>query len=402
MADFDNPVKMRPYGEQKLSVIHSLRVWLKQTNTWIYNQIRFLPNGCNNHIVCERTENLDQFWLPNIHSLIGNSRIKDFIIKKLMKQGIPVYSNYLLKNGRIHGFQILHSHFGPLGWANMGVSKQIGVKHIVTYYGWDVHRLPTIEPIWKERYKSLFKHIDLVLCEGPHMARCLVGLGCPEDKVKVQHLGVSMDEIPFTPRRWTPSAPLQVLIAASFREKKGIPYALEALAKLQHEVPLEITIIGDSDSEPRSEEEKCRILAIIERYNLQDKVRMLGYQTYNNFLREAYQHHIFLSPSVTASDGDTEGGAPVTIIEMAASGMLIVSTWHCDIPHVIRNGETGLLAEERDVEGLLHHLRWLVAHPEKWSAMQEAGRKHIESEYNAMVQGERLMAVYIQLLDNRI
>ena len=69
-------------------------------------------------------------------------------------------------------------------------------------------------------------------------------------------------------------------------------------------------------------------------------------------MRRPTKHDVFLAPSVTASNGDTEGGAPVAIIEMAASGMPIVSTRHCDIPSVVLDGVTGLLAAERDSEGL--------------------------------------------------
>lgn len=76
-------------------------------------------------------------------------------------------------------------------------------------------------------------------------------------------------------------------------------------------------------------------------WHLEDKVRFMGYQPYEVMLGECYKHHIFISPSVASEDGDVEGGAPVTIIEMAASGMPIVSTNHCDIPYVLseRNRE---------------------------------------------------------------
>jgi colanic acid/amylovoran biosynthesis glycosyltransferase len=144
--------------------------------------------------------------------------------------------------------------------------------------------------------------------------------------------------------------------------------------------------------------EKRRILETIEKGKLGSKVSLPGYQPYDVMLNEARTHHVFLSPSVTAADGDTEGGAPVTIIEMAASGMMVVSTTHCDIPGVIRNGETGLLAAERDVDGLVERLEWLVANPDAWRAMQDAGREHIEAEFDARRQGERLGEVYAELV----
>lgn len=183
--------------------------------------------------------------------------------------------------------------------------------------------------------------------------------------------------------------------------EKGIPYALEALARLKDKISFDVTIIGDANNEIRSQAEKKSILETIKKHNLQPRIRMLGYQPHTVLLEEAYKHHIFLSPSVTADDGDTEGGAPVTILEMAATGMPVVSTRHCDIPEVIHHGCMGLLAEERDVEGLVCHLRWLIGHPEQWDRMIEAGRKHVESEFNASVQSEKLAAVYRELKSRR-
>ena len=57
-----------------------------------------------------------------------------------------------------------------------------------------------------------------------------------------------------------------------------------------------------------------------------------------------------MAPSVTASDGDMEG-TPMALVDMAATGMPIISTTHSDIPEIIRHGETEFLAEERDWRG---------------------------------------------------
>jgi colanic acid/amylovoran biosynthesis glycosyltransferase len=109
-------------------------------------------------------------------------------------------------------------------------------------------------------------------------------------------------------------------------------------------------------------------------------------------MKEAYDHHIFLSPSVTASDGDTEGGAPVAIIQMAASGMPIVSTRHCDIPNVLP--ASAELAEERDVAGLLHRLRWLVENAGNWEPELAQARRHVELNFISHIQGQQLAEIY--------
>jgi colanic acid/amylovoran biosynthesis glycosyltransferase len=257
--------------------------------------------------------------------------------------------------------------------------------------------LPKTEPIWLERYAELFASTDRVLCEGPFMASTIVELGCPADKVHVHRLGIEVDKIAFVPRQWSPGTPLKVLIASSFTEKKGIPYAIAALAPLKDEVPVEVTIVGDARPYPGPEKEKRRILDAIERGRLAPMVRMLGYQPHSRLYEEAYRNHIFLSPSVTAQDGDTEGGAPVTIIEMMATGMPVVSTYHCDIPSLIDPGRTGFLARERDVDGLVAALRCLIQSSGDWSPMLRAARQHVEREYDARTQGSRLAAIYEEL-----
>jgi colanic acid/amylovoran biosynthesis glycosyltransferase len=192
---------------------------------------------------------------------------------------------------------------------------------------------------------------------------------------------------------------LRVLIAATFREKKGIPYALEALGRLQKDIPLEVTLVGDSSNELRSQKEKQKILATIDKYRLASNVNLLGFQSHDKLLEIAYQHHLFISPSITADDGDTEGGAPIAIIEMVATGMPIVSTTHCDIPGVVQPDLKHLLAKERDVEGLIQAIEWLVSHHEEWLSILENGRRYVESEFDAYHQGKRLSKLYHQVVN---
>ena len=95
-----------------------------------------------------------------------------------------------------------------------------------------------------------------------------------------------------------------------------------------------------------------------------------------------YKHHIFLSPSIHASNGDTEGGAPVAIIETSTSGMPIISTYHCDIPEVVIDEKSGYLMPERDVDALAERLEFLITNSGIWKQMGQKGREHIEENYN--------------------
>ncbi len=387
---------------ETIRVIHNFPVWLPQTQTWMYNQVKFLPSNVETHIVCEQTANLDQFYLPNIHCLKNASQIQSLLEKVLRMLLIRHRWGHLNSVIRKVQAQIIHSHFGHIGWIDLVVANCTRTKHIVTFYGADVNKLPNRNEQWRSRYKELFNLANLFLCEGPFMANQLVKLGCAQEKIKVHHLGVDIDALPFKPRHWKTNEPLRILIAASFREKKGIPYALEALRKLQHEVPIEVTLIGDANSGLRNQKEKQRIVNIIRTSGLQSKTRLLGYQPYSIFFKEAYNNHIYLSPSVTASDGDTEGGAPVSMIEVMATGMPVVSTKHCDIPEVVQYGIPDWLVEERNVAGLVAKLMWLIENPNEWKKLVTIGRRHVETRFDASRQGSELSKIYYGLVANGV
>lgn len=377
------------------TVLHSFPVWLPQTQTWMYNQVAELQRlGVDAHVVCERAENLDQFGVAHLHCLANEPKWRQVWDRGLRKLRLRKHLDYLVQVGRKTGAQIMHSHFGNVGWENLGAVRRLGAKHVVTFYGLDVNKLPTQFPVWRKRYAELFAVADLILCEGSHMARCIVELGCPEQKVKVQHLGVDIERLEFRPRHWQPGETLRVLIAASFREKKGIQYAIEALGLLRKEVSIEITIIGDAGAEPAGRQQKAKILHALESTGLRSKTRMLGYQPHSVMLQEAYAHHLFLQPSVTASDGDTEGGAPVSIIEMLATGMPVVSTTHCDIPEVMGSELHHLLAPERNAEALAACLEAVIQSPSRWHKWALAGRRRVEATYHKSKQAESLLAHY--------
>jgi colanic acid/amylovoran biosynthesis glycosyltransferase len=390
-------------------IAHYTRRWLPQTQTWLYNQVRFLPDELDVHVLCERTDHLDQFPVQNLHCFANDAPVRHYWDVGLRFLGVRSHYPYTIEQVQRCGADLFHTHFGDYSWQNLEVSRQTGVPQIVTFYGNDVTSYPQQDPRWRDRYQTLFEHAAGILCEGPHMAQTVVDLGCPPAKVHVHHLGVPVDEIAFRPRRKDSHDPLRVLIAASFREKKGIPYAIEALGRLKKKRPVEVTIIGGVAQVPLlgglsknvsgSENEKERILSAIDDWNLGDSVRLLDYQPHHVLMQEAYNHHVFLQPSVTAENGDGEGGAPVTLIEMSASGMPIVSTRHCDIPSVVKHEESGLLAPERDPGTLAEHLHTLASNPDRWTEMGEAGRAHVEAEYNASVQGSRLASLYQQILD---
>jgi len=382
--------------QNKIQVLHTNPYWLRFNENWIYNQVNNLPESVINHVFCQRTTNLNLFPVKKIHSLpkveyefhklLRKAQLKSFQINLQRKR--------LLKVTLKQQIDIIHSHFGHFGWNDMLKTPDSKHRHIVTFYGADVTQLPQVKPFWNKRYKELFEEVDMVLCEGSFMAKRIKNLGCNPSKVRVHHLGVNVDNIKFLPRKWDKKDKLKILMASSFREKKGIPYAIKAMGLLSKDIDIQITIIGDASASLDSQNEKENILDSIKEAQLTDKITFLGIQPYNVLLNEAYKHHLFITTSVTAKDGDSEGGAPVSLIDMAATGMPIVSSFHCDIPEVIIHGETGRLAIEKNVNDIYDQLMWYIDNPDGWLGLLNKARKRMESEYNAKIQGQRLYEIY--------
>jgi colanic acid/amylovoran biosynthesis glycosyltransferase len=377
-------------------VAHSVSSWLPLTMTWAYNQVKYMSKY-QSIVLTTFMQNTEHFpWEP-IYSF-GN-RTEKFLFRCKKKLRLASYPPFFDKAVTLYKPKIFHSHFGEQGWYDLPLARKHAMKHVVSFYGYDVNMLPVQQPVWNERYKRLFDRADLFLCEGPHMAACLNGLGCPPEKVRVQRLGIEVERIPFTPRRVGKDGVVRILIAGTFREKKGIPDALEAIGILRERYPaVEVTVVGDATGQVREITEKQRILDTIKRLGLEQVTTLLGFQPSQKLMEEAYRHHIFLSPSLTADDGDTEGGAPVTIIEMAASGMPVFSTRHCDIPFVLGEKNRALLVPERHSEALATKmLAMLQSTHGHWDEIAKDNRSFIERELDVFNCVTRLEALYASL-----
>jgi len=381
-----------------LRVAHSFDVWLPLTMTWAATQVH-AANVDLAIVLADATENLDAFPHSPLYTVTGPREAA--AVRAARRAHRRAYPRSYRRALRSHRPQILHSHFGYRGWADLPLARRSEVAHVVTFYGQDVTMYPRRWPVWRRRYAELFAAADLVLCEGPYMASSIVALGCPQNRVQVQRLGVDLTRLPCRPRSLGANETPRVLIAGAFRPKKGITAALRAVAAARGAGRrVSVTIVGGSNGGPVEEEERRRIDETVREMRLDDAVTFTGMIPYERLLNEIARHHVFLSPSVTAPDGDSEGGAPVTIIEAAASGMPVVSTAHCDIPEVVEDGVTGLLAPEGDQAALDALLCRLLSHPESWPEMGAAAGEFVRRRFDSRACAAELVRRYRALVED--
>jgi len=376
-------------------IAHSLNSYLFLTGSWIYSQITGIRKF-RNIVLSNHKKNTELFPWPDTCFLSDLSGPNRFLQKTVFKWFGFYPCFYRLMKDQTVG--LLHSHFGNRGYFDLALKKKLGIPQVTTFYGYDVSVLPREEK-WRTRYAALFAACDRFLTEGTHMKQTLVDLGCVPEKVTVQRLGVDLEKIRFIPRRMETDRNVRLLFASAFRDKKGLTYCLEAFANaLQTHGNMELTIIGDAGRGRREMAYKARVLKIIRDRRLENKVRMLGFLNYPAFIEEAKNHDIFLGHSIHAPNGDNEGGAPVTLIEMSAYGMPVISTRHCDIPEVIQDNQSGLLVPEKDVDALTDRIVFLAGHPERWEKMGRFGRKHVEEAYDIRKQVLKLEDIYTQMM----
>jgi colanic acid/amylovoran biosynthesis glycosyltransferase len=378
----------------ELRIGHYHPVWLPNTMTWLYRQISELENNSRNSVYCEHLDNLDQFPFTSVYAFENEpffKRLSDRVLKKI---GSTSGLRSLVSKMKSDHIDLLHSHFGHVGVTGTKMAEELGVPSVVTFYGMDLFQVPKRYPTLGAQYPEMFNKVSMILCEGTQMAESVISMGADASKVMVHPLGIELDTIDYIPRTWNQDEPLKVLLAASFRPKKGIPNAIKALSELSKTIDLEVTIVGDSTIDQVSILEKDRIFCTTRESDIHDKIHFLGFRTHQELLEIAKGHHLFLQPSQHADDGDCEGGVPVTLIELAAQGLQIVSTYHCDIPSVIEHGKTGWLCPEKDTYELIRVLFEAIENATNWGDISLRSRKHIESRYDAKKQAATLLELY--------
>jgi glycosyltransferase involved in cell wall biosynthesis len=91
-------------------------------------------------------------------------------------------------------------------------------------------------------------------------------------------------------------------------------------------------------------------------------------------------------------------GLPIAILEGMASRLPLVATAVGEVPTVIQDGHTGVLAPAEDPESLAAAIIELLRDPAKRERLGFAARQLVEDEFSA----ERMTAEYLRVYENAI
>ena len=88
----------------------------------------------------------------------------------------------------------------------------------------------------------------------------------------------------------------------------------------------------------------------------------------------------FIQHSIIADDGDSEG-TPVAVLEAQAAALPVISTFHAGITDVVVNNETGLLVQEKDVDGMANNMLRILNESGLAERLGMSGRKRIKENF---------------------
>jgi colanic acid/amylovoran biosynthesis glycosyltransferase len=362
-------------------------VFVGRTMNWLYDHLRLLPEYTP-LVLCDRLANRDEF--PEVEAWpIPRDQIRWRLWRRLT--GDQVFPPFARRLRRLDP-QVLHSHFGYVAEADLALHRAVYCPWIVAFYGADVYELGRL-PEWRDRYGPVFSEAAAVLALGPTMATALAAMGCPREKIAVHALGVDTRTIPSSVRVLSRGEEIKILFAGTFREKKGVQYLLEGMHRVQAAgVRFRLHLVGDAAGKPGDVETKEEIFNLIGSLGLSEVVEHRPFLPFNDLMKLALGSHLFIAPSVTARDGDSEG-TPFVIQQMMASGMPVISTLHSDIPFLF--GEHAhLLVPERDSRAITDRVLEYAAEPERLARDGNALRDQIRAHFDIGQRASALAALY--------
>ena len=370
-----------------MKLCYVLEKFPQLSETFILNQMKALINQGHeitvyaNEIACN--EHIDTDTEP-MKSLVKNAkpRWKFYKLSSALlnlspyrfKSSIERFLD-LLSDKQLNSYDAVVAHFGSNAKRVVHSKKRGFLKTplITIFHGYDVG-VPYKENGLAE-YQDLFEFGECFLTVNEHFKKMIINAGAPADKVHVHRMGIFCNEISYTPRDIAENK--CIISVCRFVEKKGIEFAIMALADLKKRRPdidWSYKIIGDG---PRREEYK----SLVKKEGLQDKVIFLGSQPHSFVQKELKEASIFLLPSVTAADGDVEG-VPVALMEAMGSGLITVSSNHSGIPDLIDNKISGFLSDERDFSSLSQNLEWIFDNPPKCIQISETAAAKVAKRFN--------------------
>ena len=234
---------------------------------------------------------------------------------------------------------------------------------------------------------AVFDRADRIVAISNNTRQYVVDEFAPTAPVDVCRVGIHPEQF-----AGSPGDPKRIVTVCRFVEKKGLPDAVDAVAKVAAQVPtVEYRLLGSGPLEADVDE---RIRA----HGIQDVVDRPGYVSDERLRADIDAAGIFLLPCVVAADGDRDG-TPVALMEAMAMQTVPVSTPVGGIPEMITDGHDGRLVGPHDPTAASEAILELIRDPEQLETMAAHARQTVERRHDVATNVDDLVDVFARAME---
>jgi colanic acid/amylovoran biosynthesis glycosyltransferase len=371
------------------NIIFFSSLLLPPSQTFIRAQAEELRQFSPYYVGSRRVKGLDlpqdRLFVINRGGVVGNAAEITF---KLTGFAPKLYSQIRQLNP-----SLIHAQFGLSGALALPIARSLNLPLIVHYRGADATirdehaRYASLNHwVYLQRRDELKQQARLFITVSKYIKEKLLEQGFPSNKIIAHYSGINTAD--FTANPNMVREPI-VLFVGRLSEKKGCEYLIRAMAQIQSRHPeIVLKIIGDG---PLRSDLETLASQLLRRY------QFLGVQSSKEVQQSMNRARILVAPSVTASQGDSEG-LPNVVLEAQSMGLPVVSTLHAGIPEGIVHGETGFLVPERDIDTLAEYCLKLLQNEHLWKQFSRQGQQHVRKYFDRPKQTKILEEIYTAIL----
>jgi glycosyltransferase involved in cell wall biosynthesis len=281
------------------------------------------------------------------------------------------------------GIELLHTHGYKADLYGYVAARRSGKPIVATCHNW----------VGGTAALGIYNHLDRMALKRFHglaavsdsVAQRLLNSGVAAAKIRTIANGIDVE--PF--ERALPSPALNfdgnkvIGMVARLDLQKGFECLLRAAHQLCGIFPaLKVVIAGEGP-------DRQAIENMIQRFGLQSSVILAGHHSDMPGIYAAID--IFVLPSLNE-------GLPMTILEAMAASKPVIATRVGAIPSVIKEGETGLLVDPGDADGLRDALARLLSDSDLCQRLGAAGHDWVRRNYTSEAMAMKYRQMYGEVL----
>ncbi len=218
---------------------------------------------------------------------------------------------------------------------------------------------PLSKPHITIREEEIYATANAITVPSTVARQSFLQMGIAPEKVHVVPYGVRLDQ--FTRTEAPPQDSFQVLFAGQVSLRKGVPYLLQAFARLQHPNK-RLTIAGAIQDDIRA------LLSTLPAEN----VVFTGSLPQTQLAKKMSSSHLLVLPSI-------EEGLALVQGQAMACGCPVLATTATGAEDLFTNGEQGFIVPERDVDALVNRMQEIADDPALQRKLSDAAMLRVKT-----------------------